>query len=1249
MEPTNDIWEALPYLIVEEMDEGYDGSMNKESLKKPLDISRVFAIRKLHVMQFSEYGCYIGRNFGRNPHYQITADQYKNDIVRLCTSFHIPIRRYRPGDTVTSSSLIVCCNFTEGQTFESQETEDVHTALLNLNITEYDETSVTTGKNKRKGTKDNHDENEEDDVHEYPDRDDLTDRKDAIRGAKQRHFGYSSNYNLGRLEEKDGGYVTPRLVRKKVPEEWKLRFRSLTALGDAMYKHSASSRIRRTNKTHNRDRLYDDDTRNARFAKVIDELNRLEAFTHSETEFDPSPGTEFQGELIEVHADKNNDDTKRGGDGNYNCVLAAWKHFKKPNNVYKRVANLGYSRRSAGDFLEREQVCKEFIRKTMDPWLTKNDGWKTKVEPTSDIFGDEYFGAHLKTDATNGAAYFPPTINKQATFLSAFADSAMRLKGAFEKHNKTCLTMEKQIEIILPIIFCPCTVPYCTVIDSWLASQDKLSTLLRENMTSEYVLTATEKFESVRKGGLFRHQPSLNTEPTQRWIRESLIVMRDAVLRTRNKKKPYSFKCLMKLIKKIHGVGDLLGQHLVHVMVLTGLIAPKYGAEANVCMGTATAKKLWKSHGIKSSTFPCLLEYVCAYYGWLPYIAENAICKALLETNSRFVDCIFPTQETLRWVVCNSKGEYRLCVLKRPAVQHSLSEKDKNKKENRAHVLTLKLNRNSERKRTDVTVVSYNDAVRWWFVYVKETDLPVFVSPTTDTANTDVSTSFKKRKRKNDVITNKKARQSRGVGDETTMQESTGDEKPDNDFLKTHHVNWRLLDSLEMKKYSDRFSKELKVAAFHNRKESDFYSGGINGHTADLRIIHKMDKHFCSPRDNVQADVSFVTSNVKPSTHLISLGVGVHRVDLFEVTQRVVRDNFSEQNPRLAGMGTVLSVRVCPVLSKTKPGPVSFTAEAKLVSSEDTNVVLQTYSLHACHQRKLLLNGVTTGRAPDFVDSDGNGSKTMWIGYLSKEKARTTLLWHILTSDPSDGIWVERHIPQSKWRSIPTAGDNHNSTHPKVQYQILSLLNARGKAGKGEVLCTLVRFVGQSYYCKMEIFGSTQVRCIRRTDTLSDITMVSVCEDVPLLTTVSVHEDVPTTPNESIKATQDEDHNLMKIAIQTKKKPPSSPACVCAPLEIDPFTIFSLVTMEQSLTRWKSIWSDVLPLWKTSICIRQNKSHTDRFWHPPFTDVEKRLIRSKKDLYSFLNFSTKEVATGSHCNSQIDFVKLLTRWNTRQN
>jgi hypothetical protein len=220
------------------------------------------------------------------------------------------------------------------------------------------------------------------------------------------------------------------------------------------------------------------------------------------------------------------------------------------------------------------------------------------------------------------------------------------------------------------------------------------------------------------------------------------------------------------------------------------------------------------------------------------------------------------------------------------------------------------------------------------------------------------------------------------------------------------------------------------------------------------------------------------------------------------------------------------------------------------------------------------------------------------------------------------------------------------------------LKNSKGKSGKGQVFGTLLRFVGDSYYARMELFQSKQVLCVRDIDTAAvspsrpDLE-ISLGDDgiedgeIPEPERNEGGEEIhPDTSKEGDTDLREVDHGIgCQGAANLKYKPRavSLPACIHVPLEIDPFSTYTPAVMEKCLEKWNAVWSKFRFKWRTSVYVRGNRVNTDRFWHPPFTCTSKRIIRSKKDLFTYLDFASSEKRLQEE-TWEIFFNRTLTRW-----
>lgn len=234
-------------MVIEEMKESYKNAIGRRKLECPMNAKRQSHIGKIHIIEFGKEGVYIGRNFGENPHYMVDIKFLNDKIVPLCKRWGIPIKRY-PKTNMISSSSILCVwqgirsPSTGGHRQVSQlSRQTVCDEFDNLDFEELYMESNVIDQQSSHYEKDN-----------------------PSRGARQMHFGYTSNHSLSRVVDEYGNIsIRPSLIGGGVPTKWEKRFVSMTKIGDAMFDDDESYVIRETN---DKVGLYGDSFRNDRFA-----------------------------------------------------------------------------------------------------------------------------------------------------------------------------------------------------------------------------------------------------------------------------------------------------------------------------------------------------------------------------------------------------------------------------------------------------------------------------------------------------------------------------------------------------------------------------------------------------------------------------------------------------------------------------------------------------------------------------------------------------------------------------------------------------------------------------------------------------------------------------------------------------------------------------------------------------------------------------------------------------------------------
>lgn len=846
------------FFVIEEMKKSVDGNYAKVgNLKEPIDSHRRHNIARVHIVGFSSTGVYICRDLGKFPHYMVSRENLQSHVLSKCDRWHIPTKVHSSKKRVSRCS-IMCIWQLGDEVCDSTSKDEVDHVDAKETVVLLDQLSIDCMKeNLRKlafdtalaDTKGRSTHNKED----------LTD--DRLRGARQSHFGYTSNYSLQRRLKAGKVSVRPSLIGGEVPDAWKTRFAAMTKIGDDMFYHDTFSKLRPSNGKG----LYDDPGRNVQFAKEIHQENKLEALTYSVT-------SSTSGNLLKIHVDQNNDETEKAMENNYNFMLCAWQTDTEEDGSKCRNAMLGYSRRSLSDLLTREKRCIGFCDDHMSPWLDTIPEWRINVNPTTNSFFEHNYGGAAKVDEDKNV-YFPPTLNKHATFISGFADRIVELKNVYEKKNKKKMTVEKQLEIILPIVFFPSAQVYREITDAWISRQgfmEQEGTTM--NLTMVYIRDATELNGSVNKGGKYpRHQPTINFVPDEHWVTVSLRCLREAVIHSVSRK-TYSFKCMMAQVTKIHHVGPLLCQHLIHSMSLTGLVHPMYGAKAEICDGTLSAKRLLQIHHIPKSNHPCLLEFVGARYAWLPYIAENAICKSGQKKLCNFRDVIYGSQQYILWVVRDDEGVYRIAYVDRDWSKGGTKE------------VRHKLYSPYDKRSLIFEPKSTSGENAW-----KE-----------DTANLFWWSSKSSNKRSGTKVLSqdeKKASKKRRLNPSSVEGHIYDEPSPP---PVPQPTNWLLLDRAEMKKMTAEYEKDLRRNVFFQAMKisgrRDDFGGTFLSSSLALRTAHEVGAHYTVPLRNTTPTVEsqsefrratqLILGSTKVPTHLLSMGVTCTTWDLHRMAEK---------------------------------------------------------------------------------------------------------------------------------------------------------------------------------------------------------------------------------------------------------------------------------------------------------------------------------------------------------------------------
>lgn len=396
-------------LVVEEISKEYGKSFRSMDLMEPMEKGRIRFIETVHVIWFSDCGVYLGRNFGRFPHYMVLKSRLHDTVLEKCFKWRIPVKQHVSNQQISTSSIL--CVWQLGREVVNRTTQCCrgNQELLSQN------TLDTETRDKIRHYVDCLDLNGHDESNGH---------SNNCRGAKQEHFGYTSNHALKRCLSYNGSYTAmPCLIGGGVSDLWKTRFATMTNIGKEMYGHPLSLCITQNN---SRD-IYDDEERNQLISQKIHVDNCIEAITFSITDTEDS--------MLQIHVDSNNDETDQGQLNNYNYIVCAWQMQQTGDGRKIRSAIIAYSRRSISDFLTRETRCKSYCEKVVQRWLELQPYWKINTTPGSSIFDERIYEGHAYVNSC-GDIIIGATINRQASYLSAFAGAILEFRKYINFESK---------------------------------------------------------------------------------------------------------------------------------------------------------------------------------------------------------------------------------------------------------------------------------------------------------------------------------------------------------------------------------------------------------------------------------------------------------------------------------------------------------------------------------------------------------------------------------------------------------------------------------------------------------------------------------------------------------------------------------------------------------------------------------------------------------------------------------------------
>ena len=224
-------------------------------------------------------------------------------------------------------------------------------------------------------------------------------------------------------------------------------------------------------------------------------------------------------------------------------------------------------------------------------------------------------------------------------------------------------SFHRHLELSLCVVFCNSAEIFRKIL-----LNDWSSKLRTGNFVVEFLTLAVDKYQSPCNSKLRLMQPTFNRPATEHWVWGALRQVKKMVLLSLEVRKAHTLRTLYVMITTVPGISDLLAQHLVFVLVLTGYIPLHYGSQAIMCKGTKTWSRLVKEHNLRHGQIHSFMTHVASEQDWTQRDAKNASCKWLSDTASqsktKYLDCVYPHQDTISYVD-KTEGVYRVRVVRR--------------------------------------------------------------------------------------------------------------------------------------------------------------------------------------------------------------------------------------------------------------------------------------------------------------------------------------------------------------------------------------------------------------------------------------------------------------------------------------------------------------------------------------------------------------------------------------------------------
>jgi hypothetical protein len=621
----------VPYLIVEETTNRYrkDGDSKTCSNNGGLYIKRIPMIKATHVFPRSNRGVSMFCNLDVSPHWELAQDQYKPYKDR-CNEVGVNCKRYSMcSNELVHTPIATYINFNSDDDLADGFSSCVK-EIYGL-ITELDTLSSYTRS--------------------------LEDRTaiSTLRNAKQIHYGYTGNHST---KVNDDGTAMPNLMQNLNCEQ-RNKFAIMTKIGQLLFN------VRQQELGGISGSFFQDNGISAELSKTIHPDNLIPARTESIN----------HNTLVGIHCDILNDGSQEGRRSNLNYTLVVHDSIMNTDGTISSSRDIGYSRSSFSDMKKRNDKVEHLYTSKFLPWLNQQPEWRTNLSITPSMFTLPYWkkkGCTVRFIKEN--IFLVPHFNKQAMYLSAYADAILKLQagiGACQPISKTTQT----IEMILSIVLCNTAEVFRQVVtEIWSVTPPT------GNLCVAMAQDAVEHFGSLSTGKHNRTLFSFTRDKLHLWARESGLILRNAIELYNTPGRCCSFRSLSKMICKIPGIGHLTSQHVIILASQLTLLHPEYGNTGTMCKGTRSWKRLINHCGLSVGQIPTLHRVVAERNSWSLSVAENVICefsgdmvpgKSIEQTiisnlnRPKKFDAIYKDQNIIRYATYGSDGSSRMVEVRR--------------------------------------------------------------------------------------------------------------------------------------------------------------------------------------------------------------------------------------------------------------------------------------------------------------------------------------------------------------------------------------------------------------------------------------------------------------------------------------------------------------------------------------------------------------------------------------------------------